>query len=256
LLQFFADGADNSKKKQRITLEDLGVLQLVAHDLFNVDRAAEVDKENGLLDLSTLFDYGDENIALGGEFRNRENIMLFTVASEFGQKYLEFLDEKGINKNKAKKMTIELYHNKVKEVYEKTFGESFPEAKKGKATMTENLALRTVHDFLPGKIKVDGQMISVLDPSLHGKKLTPSELMQKSAKLDGKFDQEFRNISIVVDGHVIEVDLLEADSSFAIQFSTEFSFEYFLEELEDGTYDQDEKVMDEIRNLFAKGTAL
>ncbi len=247
--------ADN--KKLRVTLEDLGVLQLVAHDLFNVNRGLEVDFENGKLDLSTLFDHGDENIAIGGEFRNRENIMLFTVASEFGEIYLDFLDQKGINEKKAQKMTVELYHQKVQQVYERTFGEPFPSPQEGVATMTENLALRTVHDLIPGKIKVDGKMTPILDSSLIGKKLSDSELMQLSSQLNGKLDHELRHIDIVIDGVVVlVVDLLEADISFGEQFSTDFSFEFFLDELKDGHYDSDEEVMDQIRNLIAKGLAI
>ncbi len=255
--------AEADHKKLRVTLEDLGVLQLVAHDLFNVNRGDTVtpesafDFENGKLDLSTLFDHGDENIAIGGEFRNRENIMLFTVASEFGEIYLDFLDQKGINEKKARKMTIELYHQKVQQVYERTFGEPFPSPQEGVATMTENLALRTVHDLIPGKIKKDGKMTPILDSSLIGKKLSDSELMQLSSQLNGKLDHELRHIDIIIDGVVVlVVDLLEADISFGDQFSTDFSFEFFLDELKDGHYDSDEEVMDQIRNLIAKGLAI
>jgi len=251
--------ADKDNKKMRVSLEDLGVLQLVAHDLFNVDRChgdvtCAHDFENGKLDLSTLFDHGDENIAIGGEFRNRENIMLFTVASEFGEIYVDFLDQKGINEKKARKMTIELYHQKIQQVYERTFGESLPSPQEGEATMTENLALRAIHDFIPGKIKVDGKMTPVLDSSLIGKKLSDSELLQLSSQLDGKFDHELRHIDIVIDGVVVlVVDLLEADITFGDQFSTDFTFESFLEELKDGHYDSDEEVMNQTRSLFAKG---
>ena len=249
--------AEADHKKLRVTLEDLGVLQLVAHDLFNVNRNLEVDFENGKLDLSTLFDHGDENIAIGGEFRNRENIMLFTVASEFGEIYLDFLDQKGINEKKAQKMTVELYHQKVQQVYERTFGEPFPSPQEGVATMTENLALRTVHDLIPGKIKKDGKMTPILDSSLIGKKLSDSELMQLSSQLNGKLDHELRHIDIIIDGVVVlVVDLLEADISFGDQFSTDFSFEFFLDELKDGHYDSDEEVMNQIRNLIAKGLAI
>ncbi len=249
--------AEADNKKLRVTLEDLGVLQLVAHDLFNVNRNLEVDFENGKLDLSTLFDHGDENIAIGGEFRNRENIMLFTVASEFGEIYLDFLDQKGINEKKAQKMTVELYHQKVQQVYERTFGEPFPSTQEGVATMTENLALRTVHDLIPGKIKKDGKMTPILDSSLIGEKLSDSELMQLSSQLNGKLDHELRHIDIIIDGVVVlVVDLLEADISFGDQFSTDFSFEFFLDELKDGHYDSDEEVMDQIRNLIAKGLAI
>ncbi len=59
---------------KQVTLEDLGILQLAAHDLFLVDRVLEMDFENGLLDLSTLFTdmktglkFSDTAIGMGGE---------------------------------------------------------------------------------------------------------------------------------------------------------------------------------------------
>jgi len=52
---------------------------------------------------------------------------------------------------------------------------------------------------------------------------------------------------------MIVVDLLAADHSFGVQFNTDFSFQDFLDELVDGSYDPNEDVMKEIRNLIAKG---
>ena len=94
---------------KHVTLEDLGILQLAAHDLFNVDRMNKIDFENRKLDLSTIFvdtvnddaPFDANIIAIGGEARNRENIMLFTVASELGLSYVELLDA-GFNENDAK----------------------------------------------------------------------------------------------------------------------------------------------------------
>ena len=122
--------------------------------------------------------------------------------------------------------------------------------------MQENLAFRTIHDFLPGKIKIDGKHVPTLDPSLNGKHLDEKELQQKSSKLDGKFDEEFLKIQICFPPDFlvcIDVNLLEADRSFGDQFSTPESFDSFLEQLEDGSYDEDESVMFHIRNLIAKG---
>ena len=254
-----ADKLEDAAKKleetygTRITLEDLGVLQLAAHDLFLVDREEEIDLENGKLDLSTLLDYGSENIALGGEPRNRENIMLFTVASDLGEEYLELL-EKGKNAEDAQKEIVKKYHKMIKKSYKNAFGESLPEPVDGKATFTENLALRTIHDFLPGNIVVDRAVTPVLDTSLHGKMLKKSELKQPSSKLDGQFDSEFRNIRIVIPPEIdMTIDLLERDSSFAEQFDTDYTFEYFLDEVSDGSFDEDDEVMKQIRNLFSKG---
>jgi len=256
--------------KKHITSEDLGVLQLAAHDLFNVNRCigqptcVVEDHENGLLDLSTLFedtvlggDFDDATIAIGGEPRNRENIMLFTVASELGEIYVD-LRSNNVPEDDAKNMVVQIYHEKLADTYQKTFAEEFPPRDDSSTSQTDldqqNLAFRTIHDFLPGKIKFNNKFVSTLDPSLIEETLDKKELKQKSSKLDGKFDDEFRNIKICIpNGPCIIVDLLEADRSFGFQFGTEDSFDSFLEELEDGLYDEDDRVMIHIRTLIGKG---
>ena len=53
------------------------MLQLAAHDFFNVDRGdfvtpeSATEHEDGKLNLSTLLDHGDENIIRGGESTTR-----------------------------------------------------------------------------------------------------------------------------------------------------------------------------------------
>lgn len=258
--------------KKHVTAEDLGILQLAAHDLFNVDRChgnvtCSHDFEDGKLNLSTIFEdtvnggtFENATIAIGGEPRNRENIMLFTVASDLGSYYVELVDD-GVDKSVAKQNVIDMYHEKLADTYLKTFGESFPSLDTSTSTeeelFQENLAFRTVHDFLPGKIKFNKKSISIFDPILKGEKLDNKELQQKSSKLDGKFDDEFRHIDICFpppnEDQCIMVDLLDADRSFGDQFGTAESFDDFLEELEDGIYDEDDRVMFHIRNLIAKG---
>lgn len=251
--------AEADPRHNRVSLGDLGLLQLAAHDFFNVNRHTGEDFENGKLDLSTLFEntitkesFDEATIAAGGEFRNRENIMLFTVASEFGRIYLDFLED--FDEDTAKEKTVVVFHQRLQETYERTFDEPFPDPEEGEATMTENLALRTVHDFLPGHIKIDGKMTMTLSPSIHGMTLSDSDLEQLSDKLDGKFDHQFRMIRIFIPPDVdIVIDLLELDSNFADQFDTDHTFEELLSELRDGSYDEDEEVTKLIRSLFAKG---
>jgi len=235
-----------------ITLRDLGLLQLAAHDLFDVDRETEIDRENGLLDLSTLLHHGEENIALGGEPRNRENAFIFTVAATYGEAYLRYL-ERGFTPEQAYERTLKQYLDDLARVYELTFGEPVPTPQVGEVTMTENVALRTIHDLLPGTMVVAGKTMSVIDPTLIGTKLTDKELAQPSAVLDGTIDEAFLDVTIIIPPDmVLEIDLMERDSSFAEQFQTEHSFEYFLSELTDGSYDTDDDVMHYIRDLFAK----
>jgi len=244
---------------KQVTLEDLGILQLAAHDLFLVDRVFEIDFENGLLDLSTLFtdvktglEFSDAVIGMGGEQRNRENIMLFTVASELGQMYLDLKDSDG--PVVARQQTIEAYHLMLADTYFSTFDEPIPSSMTGCVTMTENLALRTVHDLLPGNIIVNEVMTPVLDPSLHGMTLSDTDMAQLSANLDGLFDPEFLNIHIIIPPDIdIIINLFELDSTFAFQFDTDFTFEHFMSEVDDGFYNHDEDVMKQIRSLIAKG---
>ena len=246
-----------------ITLQDLGVLQLVAHDLFDVQRGDTVtpesaeDLENGKLDLSTLFVnmtsgdyYDDETVARGGEVRNRENVVMFTVASDLGETYLGFTGA-GDSQEAARAKTLALYHEMFAAAYSNAFGEPIPEKRRGQATPDGNIALRTVHDFLPGRITVNGTTTELLSipPSV---KLSDSDMMQQSSPLDGQLDEEFFAIDI---GHpggpMITVNLLEADRSFGDQFDTRFGFDEMLEELADGMYDPDDKAMQEIRNLIS-----
>ena len=236
-----------------ISLYDLGVLQLAAHDLFFVDRDAEIDNENGLLDLSTLFDYGEEAIAIGGEFRNRENIMLFSGASAYGKSYNRLVS-RGVSEERARAYTVRRFHADLSTSYRRAFGHSLPRPKSGDVTKTENLALRTIHDYLPGEIVRRGEIVSPIDNDLHDKTLSRSEMKQPSDPLDGEFHPVFLDIHVVIPPDiVIIVNLLEADSNFSDQFDTDFSFEHFLSELEDGEYDKNDDVMKLIESLFAKG---
>jgi hypothetical protein len=261
--------------KKHVTAEDLGILQLAAHDLFNVNRCTDKlippcevkEQEDGKLNLSTLFEdttvltkpsFDDLTIALGGEIRNQENIMLFTVASDLGQAYLDLREVYG--PIVAREMVVELYHEKLAKAYQHAFGEEFPEIDYGSSSLgdllQQNLALRTIHDYIPGKIKVDNKWISTLDINLQRMTLDEKELKQKSSKLDGKIDEEFIDATICFSPHpssCVEVNLLEADISFGHQFNTPEKFEDFLEQLEDGLYDEDDSVLNHIRILMARG---
>jgi hypothetical protein len=249
------------KAPKQISLYDLGILQLVAHDFYHVNRVTEIDAENQKLDLSTVLDQGDQNIANGGEPRNMENILVFTVATKFGHMYLDLID-KGIGQDLARKITVGKYVSDVKQAYQDTFDEKFPKpvAQVGEDdNLTGDLALRTVHDLLPGKIMVNGVLTPILDPSLFGKTLGRHDLKQLSAPLDGQIDSEFRSM-LVPDpanpGGFITIDLLERDSSFAVQFATDFSFEFFLDELKDGHYDKNDTVMQVIRAEISEGQVI
>src|SRR2546428_1835617 len=110
-------------KGDRVTLEDLGILQLVAHDLYNTNRQTGVDNEDAKLNLSTVLDYGQENIANGGEPRNSENILGHTVAVQLREEYLQFLN-KGKTPEEARGLPGQIYLAQVKSWYSNTINES------------------------------------------------------------------------------------------------------------------------------------
>lgn len=285
----------------QITLEELGVLQLAAHDLFNVDRgdgssaAVATDFENGKLDLSTLFldmtsptkdPFSAADIAQGGEPRNRENIILFSVAAKIGQQYVDDVNG-GVTPDVARQTALNTYHTLFNIAYHSAFGEFVPNPQYGCVTMTENLAFRTVHDFLPGKIRMDtsipngvidandDEFLTIFDPTLApptGLGFTPPfddptenanghtgpltfELNQLSSDLNGDFDTQFNNINIFIPPSTfIIVDLEAADQSFGVQFDTDRSFDFFMNEIAlTGSYQPEYEVMNHIRNLIAKG---
>lgn len=274
--------AHADKNGPHTNLEALGTLQLAAHDFFHVDRTLKIDSENGKLDLSTLlFDpkqgqcnflksfnnqdgcalYDDETISKGGEPRNRESILIFSVSSPLGETYLDLRENYG--EQAAYEKTLEIFHTKVRKAFVETFKQPFPQPQEGEVNQTHNLALRSGHDFLPGKVKFDGKYVNVFTLTGQGGKFSKSEMRQPSSPLDGEFDEEFSGIDVCVIplppddcAFAIQVNLLEADISFAEQFETKFSFEHFMEETSDGRYDANEDVTKLIIELFARGTYL
>jgi hypothetical protein len=288
-----ADAFSEKKFKSNTTkLIHLGYLQLAAHDLFNVDRTANcdddemescaMDNENGKLDLSTvLFEpkagacdyqqslaqegdctlYSTTDIKNGGEIRSSENIMIATAGAEVGEKYLEYVDKFG--EEEAYDKILKFYHSQLKKAYEETFHLEFPAPEDGDLTQLNNLAFRTGHDLLPARISFhdcvlpdeDG-LCSIFIINPRGEKLDDQEQKQRSVPVDGTFEPEFLGINFcpVPPNFCIEVDLLEADQSFGEQFGFGAErFDSFLEDLEDGHFDEDEEVSQLLREAFAKG---
>ena len=241
-----------------VKLKHLGVLQLAAHDLFDVDRTIEHDFENGLLDLSTLLinmrggggPFSDAQIMNGGEFRNAENVMIFSVASDLGQNYVTLKNSVGADA--ARQAVLTEYYNLLDEAYVTAFGEPTPSPAYGCTTMTENLALRTIHDLLPEFVELDDMSMVFIFDFPFGSTLTPTELDKDSSHLDGVFDAAFATDTFIP-ALGITLNLLEKDQTFGTQFNTEFSFDFFLTELQDGSYDPGDEAMKQIKNLFAKG---
>ncbi|HEU4984477.1 MAG TPA: hypothetical protein VFT58_02450, partial [Nitrososphaera sp.] len=128
----------------------------------------------------------------------------------------------------------------------------------GSENLTGDLSLRAIHSYIPGHITVNGADMMILDPSLRGKTLSDEDMQQLSKPLDGTFDPVFRNVTIFLPPpnpppNLFTIDLFERDSSFAKQFGTDVSFEDFMDELKDGRFDQNEKVMFYLREDIANG---
>jgi hypothetical protein len=258
MAQEYTERSYFKKLPTRITLQDLGVLQVAAHDLYRVNRQTELDSEDEKLNLSTLFAFGKQNIATGGEPRNSENIATRTVAVQLGQYYLTLV-ERGVDEDRAKEKTIQRFLYLLSNAYERAFNEKFPkpmeegEDEEGNR-LNGDLALRTLHGFLPGEIRVNGEKISIFDPSLADELLSRQELRQLSRPLDDSFDPAFRAIVIGIDanGNPITFDLFERDSTFAQQFDTDYTFEELMAQLGDGRYNRNDIALELIRGEFAE----
>jgi hypothetical protein len=270
--------ADKKAKKNTTEIIHLGYLQLAAHDFFDMNRDTEKDNENGKLDLSTvLFNpkagkcdfekslnhrancslYDDDTIANGGEKRSVENIMISTASAEVGEKYLQYVEEYG--EQKAYEKTLAFYHDKLKQAYEDSFHLEFPEPREGEVTNMHNLALRSGHDFLPADIKFNNKFTSIFAIDPLGEKLSEKEKTQPSSPLDGKFDEEFLGIDFCPNppSFCINVNLLEADQSFGEQFDLgKDSFDEFMASLEDGEFNETDRVSILLDEAFAIGINL
>jgi len=241
---------DDVRPPKRISLRDMGIIQIATHDLVDVDRVAKIDREDGKLNLSTLFGHGEASIPLGGEGRNFSNFIIFNVMQkEFVQFYFDLIDNQGMSKDEAIQKTVEKFHVELAGTFERIFDEPLPKPRGGTVTFTENLALRTLHDLIPGRVIIGGTEVPAFGISPFTP-VTDEELMQLGAEIDGVYDPELLAIFIPGRGFL---NLLERDSTFATDLDTKFSLEFFLEELEDGQYDKTDKVMKEIRKMFSKG---
>ncbi len=287
----FADKEEKDEKNNDNTtpIINLGYLQLAAHDFFNMQRCMDLDRvlipgcipedlEDGKLNLSTvLFDpkSGDcdfeksykkidgcelrdeADIALGGEFRSRENIMIFTAGVEVGEKYLKIADKHG--EEKAYKKVLKFYHKQLKKAYEQSFHLKFPKPQEGETTNMHNLAMRAGHDFLPEDIIFEGKLTSLFSNELDGKTLSKKEKKQPSSPMDGKFDEGFLNIVVFCPSPTdpsfcITVNLLAADQDFGIEFGLGAgTFDEFMKQLSDGKLEKNEDLAKLLKEAFEFG---
>jgi len=273
------DAFADKKIKNTTKIIHLGTLQIAAHDFYNFDRcgddlACAIENEDHLLNLSTvLFDpksgdctfedaiaidnpecemRTDGDIRIGGEIRNRENIMIFTAASELGEKYLELKAKHG--EEKAYDKILKIYHGELKKAFKETFHLKWPKPQEGEITNDHNSALRSLHDMLPGEIIINGETVSVFQEPFFSvpEKLSKKDQKQPSGPLNGLLDPAFLPFCPFL-GFCI--NLLDADVTFADVF-TDTDFNQFMLQTTDGQYDADDEVTQLIIEQFAIGINL
>ena len=241
-------------------LKDVGIIGLLSHDLFAWDRKNEVNKENGRLDLSTIFDYEDgKRWMKGGDPKNSENSPVWSVTKRIIDFHKTQLKEH--NPTTARKLTVKFFHQMIRDSFHRISGMDFPtEAIEEKVNNTEQAALRAMHDILPGRVKFfRGPYFPLKDFSLTNflflrLYLNDKELDQKLKSFDGDYDQEYKEIKIPFTNTVI--NLMEVDRKFIEKFSP-YKQSNMLRELkrvgENEITISEIYFIDHIINLFQKG---
>jgi len=205
----------------KVLLKDIGIVGLMSHDIFAWDRKAEVNTENGRLDLSTIFDYDNgSRWKKGGNPKNSENSPVYTITMKLVRYYKNEL--KTSSPIIARQKTVALFHEMVKDSYQRLSGFSFPTTARDEAvTNSEQAALRGMHDILPGRVKLFGRPLMkellVTNAFLAKLKLNEEELNQEIKYFDGDYDEEYKNIKIPFTKVV--VNLKEVDRKFIEKFS-------------------------------------
>lgn len=211
-----------STVQANMLLKDVGIIGLMSHDIFAWDRQNEVNTENGRLDLSTIFDYGDGNQwQTGGNPKNAENAPVFTVTMHLVDFYKDRLAA-GDDAVAARRATVTEFHSILRESYSRVMGLPFPqEASLQLPDNTEQAALRAMHDILPGRVLLfdrPGRSELVLTNFMTARtRLNEKEMHQQLRNFDGDYDAEYKRIEIPFTGKII--NLMEIDREFIEKFS-------------------------------------
>lgn len=202
-------------------VQDVGVIGLMSHDVFSWDHKKEMNVENGRLDLSTIFEYeGGHRWYLAGNPKNSENAAVYSVAMKLVNHYTKLMSE-GMKPLEARRHTVIVFHDMIREFYERALQEKFPEtAVKELPNNLEQAAIRGFHDLLPGRIHLYGRVRNELKlTSLFTAKtiLNDRELMQELKPFDGDYDAEYKAIKIPFTKVVL--NLKEIDRKFIEKYS-------------------------------------
>lgn len=204
---------------QETTVRDIGVIGLFSHDIFTWNHRTKENEENGVLDLSTIFDYdGGRRWLQGGNPKNSENAPVFTITMKLVEYYKSQLLK--TNSHEARKRTVALFISLVLESYHRLTGREFTgPGLTGHASNVEQAVLRSMHDILPGWINLyrlgKTQRFKVTNIYTAKTFLSEEELDQAVRPFDGKYDPEYLDIDIVVR----RINLQEIDRKFIAEFS-------------------------------------
>ncbi|WP_413587574.1 hypothetical protein [Bdellovibrio sp. HCB274] len=204
------------------TVQDVGVIGLMSHDVFSWDHKKEINVENGRLDLSTIFEFENgKRWYLAGNPKNSENAAVYSVAMKLVNHYTNLMKQ-GHSPLEARKQTVIVFHEMIREFYERALQEKFPEtAVRELPNNLEQAAIRGFHDLLPGRIKLynrgfrsELKLTSMLTAKTV---LNERELLQELKPFDGDYDPEYKNIKIPFTKVVL--NLKEIDRKFIERFS-------------------------------------
>ncbi|MAF90912.1 MAG: hypothetical protein CL674_06525 [Bdellovibrionaceae bacterium] len=213
-----------------LRVRDIGVIGLFSHDIFTWDHKEKINLENGVLDLSTIFEYdGGSRWQKGGNPKNEENAPVYTFTMELVEYYL--WKSESLDPVQARKETVKYFIAQVIESYQRLTDEVyFFEANSESANNVEQASLRAMHDILPGWIKLfrDGEVEDYKVTGFWGRKkrLNQWEMQQSISAFNGDYDEEYKNINIIIK----KINLKKIDRAFIEDFSP-YKQEDMLEEL-------------------------
>ena len=209
----------NASSQEGPRVRDIGVLGLFSHDVFAWDHENEVNSENGVLDLSTIFDYDDgSRWKKGGNPKNEENAPVYTFTMELVEYYLWKSDS--MSKEEARKETVKYFIQQVFESYQRLVGAPFDhQPLLGSVTNTEQAVLRGMHDILPGWINLyrNGRIrpYKVTSFFTRKKRLNEWEMQQGIPHFKGEYDPEYEDINVIF----ARINLKQIDADFIAAFS-------------------------------------
>ncbi|UYL07786.1 hypothetical protein B9G69_012085 [Bdellovibrio sp. SKB1291214] len=221
-ISFLLAGFASSQAVAAYTVQDVGIIGLMSHDVFSWDHKLEKNVENGRLDLSTIFDFdGGRRWYLGGNTKNSENAAVYSVAMRLVNQYTEFMKQ-GYSPLEARKATVLVFHGMIREFYERALDEKFPAtALKAMPTNREQAAIRGFHDLLPGRINLYDRALrhelKLTNIILAKTFLNDRELAQELKPFDGDYDEEYKALKIPFTKVVL--NLKEIDRKFIERFS-------------------------------------